>query len=398
MPWHHDYYLFSGSNTRVEESSQFELHTACKNHSVMGNRSSSVRPSGLPPLLSAAIVGNVEKFGESWTGEDSIFVRDGQNNNVLHALFSCRVAENRRCSEIIKGIHTSVPIAKLQEAYRARNALGCTPLWILIAYGNVTLLKEVRQKFADDDQLNDFLEIVGQANKQGDSPLLATCSQGNTDMVRFLKEELLSPDQLSSAIVESNKNGTTPLQIIIGNNHATLLKYVLSDGGKTMQSQFLECNKAGLSLFHICSERNAHEILRTILRAMTENENTKGRNDPLSRILSLKDKNGANALHVAAFCGNLEAVQIWIEFITNKHSDSAIAMLDELDGKARTAYWLGMLQGHDSIGKLLADEGIDTRNPVMMKEIEEAQERRTNAAAARQQPSQTIDGSALLRR
>jgi hypothetical protein len=235
----------------------------------MGNRSSSVQPSGPPPLLSAAVVGDVAKFGESWTGENSIDVRDAQENNVLHALFSCRVCvennANSKCSEILNRIHNSLPSSRWKEAYRARNAIGCTPLWILVAYGNVALLKEAKQKFADDnddDAMDDFLELLRQPNKQGDSPLLATCSQGNTDMVCYLKEELLSPDQFNAAISESNHNGTTPLQIIVGNNHASLLEFVLRERGTALHSQFLEYNKAGLSLFHICSERNAHEILK----------------------------------------------------------------------------------------------------------------------------------------
>jgi ankyrin repeat protein len=384
----------------------------------MGNRSSSVQPSGPPPLLSAAVVGDVAKFGESWTGENSIDVRDAQENNVLHALFSCRVCvennTNSKCSEILNRIHNSLPSSRWKEAYRARNAIGCTPLWILVAYGNVALLKEAKQKFADDnddDAMDDFLELLRQPNKQGDSPLLATCSQGNTDMVCYLKEELLSPDQFNAAISESNHNGTTPLQIIVGNNHASLLEFVLRERGTALHSQFLEYNKAGLSLFHICSERNAHEILRTMLTFMTDTENSKADSEALNQVLSLKDKNGANALHVAAFCGNTEAVQVWIDVIKetahsgskdtteSKESTTTIAMLDQLDGQSRTAYWLGMVRGRDAIGTLLADEGVDTTsNPKMVKEIEEAQERRTKAATARQQPNRTIDGSALLDR
>ena len=368
---------------------------------LMGNHSSSVQPSGPPPLLSAAVVGNVAKFDEYWTGDDSIDVQDRQENNVLHALFSCRGVENSNCSEILKRIHRSLPSSRLKEAYRARNAIGCTPLWILVAYGNVALLNEVRQKSIDDDQIDDFLEILRQPNKQGDSPLLATCSQGNIEMLKFYKKDLLSPDQFNTAITESNKEGTTPLLIIVGNNHASLLKYVLQEGETALKSQLLEHNKEGLSLFHICSERNAHEILRTILTFMTDQKSSKG--DILNHILSLKDKNGANALHVATFCGNIEAVQVWIEVIKEIHSGednnskkSTIVMLEKLDEQARTAYWLGMVKGRDAIGKLLADEGVDTSNPKMVKEIEEARERRTKAATtSKHQTSRTIDGSVL---
>ena len=381
----------------------------------MGNRSSSIQPAGPPPVLSAAVIGDVAKFQESWTGEESIQARDRQENNVLHALFSYRGVENDNCSQILNRIHNSLSASQVKAAYRARNALGCTPLWILVAYGNVALLKEVRQKFADDDQMDDFPAMLRQPNNQGDSPFLATCSQGNTDMMRFLKGEILTPDQFTTALTEANKKGTTPLQIIVGNNHTSLLEYVLQEGETAVQEQMLESNAAGLSLFHICSERNAYEILQTILTFMigggrqtviTKEENSEGETGLLDQILSLKDKNGANALHIAAFCGNVETVQFWIDVIKKTYSGkddnnsqkSIIAMLDKLDGQARTAYWLGMVQGRDAIGKLLADEGVDTENPKMVKEIEEAQEKRSKAAAARQQQNRTIDGGALLDR
>ena len=370
----------------------------------MGNRSSSVQPSGPPPLLSAAVVGNIDNFGTLWTGEKSFQVRDGQGNNVLHALFSCRGDGKSNCSEILNRIHGSLSSTSLlTTVYSARNTIGCTPLWILVAYGNVSLLKEVRQKFAGEEKMDHFLEILRQNNKQGDSPLLATCSQGNVDMVRFLKEEILSSDQFDAAISTSNKNGTSPLQIIVGNNHASLLDYMLREEEILVRSQLLNLNKAGLSLFHICSERNAHEILKTILTFATKKESNEGDDELLKQVMSLKDKNGANALHVAAFCGNIEAVQVWISVIKESHPDkeisrkeSIISLLDILDGEGRTAYWLGMLQGRDQIGKLLADEGVNTSNPKMVKEIEEAQQHRSKGAKSKQKPSRTIDGSALI--
>mmetsp|Transcript_27801 Transcript_27801/g.65339 ORF Transcript_27801/g.65339 Transcript_27801/m.65339 type:complete len:369 (+) Transcript_27801:37-1143(+) len=368
----------------------------------MGNRSSSVQPSGPPPLLSAAVVGNATKFSEYWSGEDSINVQDAQGNNVLHALFSCRGGQNNDCSEILQRIHTSLATPRLVEAHRVRNSIGCTPLWILIAYGNVALLKQVRETFVDTDQMDSFRDILQLPNNQGDSPLLATCSQGNLDMVSYLREELLLPDQFIEAIAQSNSKGTTALQIIVGNNHLPLLKYIISEVGPAARSHLLESNKAGLSLFHICSERNAHELLRTLLTFMTDEENSKR---DIEKILSLKDKNGANALHVAAFCGNNEVVQTWVDVIKKTSFDDGtssekhrIEMLDKRDGQARTAYWLGMVQGHDRIGELLANEGVDISKPEMMNEIKEANERRTQASTSSRQPKRMIDGSALLGR
>ncbi len=349
---------------------------------VMGNRSSSVQPSGPPPLLSAAVLGNIKAFGESWNGEDSIGVRDAQNNNVLHALFSCRGSNIANCPELLGRIHSALSDQSFLEAYRAKNAIGCTPLWILVAYGNVDLLKVVQQTFANQNQTKVFLKLLQDPNHQGDSPLLATCSQGNVDMVRFWKEEL--PTEFQDAMRASNKKGTTPLQIIVGNNHVALLQYVLEENIVGI-SQLLESNQAGLSLFHICSERNAETILKLLLAYA----NDRG----LEKVFLLKDKNGANPLHVAAFCGNKEVARVWIDAV----DDSNDNLLDVLDGQGRTAYWLTMVQGHEEVGEMLAQKGVDTKNPKMIKEIEQARERRRKVAEKRQQQP-AIDGAALLSR
>jgi ankyrin repeat protein len=406
----------------------------------MGNRSStSIQQApltGPPALLSAAVRGDLKKFRESWTNEEAIHVKDAQKNNCLHALFSCRSIENENnCLEILNDIHNSLSDSQVKEAYREKNIIGCTPLWILVAYGNVKLVKKVQHiMFADDDdddddqkkkkkKDDDFSTMICIPNNQGDTPFLATCSQGNIDMIRFLKEEILTSDQFNTALTEANQKGTTPLQIIVGNHHIELLQYVLQEqGNSVLHDQLLMSNTAGLSLFHICSERNAHAILQKLFtyNIVIENQKTTTINSSdeekdyfiaaLEQILSLKDKNGANALHVAAFCGNFETVQLWIDMINNKRENSndgtnnkrsqsqsdkkstiIIDMLDKLDGQGRTAYWLGMVQGHDIIGKLLAEEGVDTVNPKMVKEIMEAKEKRSN-----KQQTRAVDGSALL--
>ena len=421
----------------------------------MGNRSSTsiqqTPPTGPPALLSAAVRGDLKKFRESWTNneEAAIHVKDAQKNNCLHALFSCRSIENENnCLEILNDIHNSLSDLQVKEAYREKNTIGCTPLWILVAYGNVKLLKKVQQiLFADEDDNNDddddggdgdndddqknkdddFSTMLCIPNNQGDTSFLATCSQGNIDMIQFLKEEILTSDQFNRALTEANQKGTTPLQIIVGNHHIELLQYVLQEQGSNsvLHDQLLMSNTAGLSLFHICSERNAHAILQKLFtyniviqnqKTTTINNNNEEEEDyyiaALEQILSLKDKNGANALHVAAFCGNFETVQLWIDMInsnnkseysddgTNKTSSQSqsskkstivIDMLDKLDGQGRTAYWLGMVQGHDTIGKLLAEEGVDTVHPKMVKEVTEAKEKRSN-----KQQTRAVDGSALL--
>ena len=138
------------------------------------------------------------------------------------------------------------------------------------------------------------------------------------------------------------------------------------------------------------------KVLNTLLEYMIAKSEGDDKT-ALEQVLALKDKNGANALHVAAFCGNIETVQLWIDVVQKAFGDKAVDILDKMDSQARTAYWLGMVQGRDEIGKVLADTGVDTAHPNMVKEIEEARKQREERAAARQ-AMRPVDGGALLGR
>lgn len=362
----------------------------------MGNRASiAQQPGAPPPLLSAAVMGDWEKFQSAWKEEDKRLATDSQQNNCLHALFSCRVPD-AKCDDILKRIHEDLPAAQIADLYGSRNNLGCTPLWILIAYGNVPLLKQVQDAIENnsDASLN-VAEMMLVPNHQGDSPLLATCSQGNTEMVQYLKDHHMTTEQFTDLLFQGNEKGTTPLQIVIGNGHLTLLQYLLKETGcfssKEQRQQLLQTNAAGLSLFHICSERNFYTGLQVLLEHMiATKKSSDGDNgnsnasafEALEEVLAVKDKNKANALHVAGFCGNEEAVQEWVNIVETatskleKSEERKVDLLDKMDGQARTAYWLAMVQGHETIGKILAAEGVDTKHPKMVQEIEEALQRR----------------------
>lgn len=390
----------------------------------MGNRASvQQQPAPPPALLTAAVMGDLDKFQIESKDSRSVFTTmDRQDNNVLHALFSCR-APDAKTSEILDLIHGNEEHReKLLELYAAKNNLGCTPLWILVAYGNVPLLKEVQSKLDElitttnnSSTTASFADMLLVPNNQGDSPLLATCSQGSTDMVRFLKDDIFSqPSQqqqqgkeeaaFTTALLQANTKGTTPLQIVIGNAHMDLLNFLLQqDTSKTATAKvLLQKNAAGLSLFHICSERNFDEGLRLLLEHTIR---ICPKEDGLEQVLDVKDKNNANALHVAAFCGNKEVVEVWIDVIQKTHGENktkAVELLDRMDGESRTAYWLAMVQGKETIGEMLAAAGVETTNSKMVKEIEEAKHRRVEAAKKREQQqasgnnAQPVDGAALL--
>ena len=142
------------------------------------------------------MTGNASEFRSLWEKADDRFVRDRQDNHVLHALFSCRSNNNTTdLSDLLRLVHESCASKELHDLYTARNQLGCTPLWILIAYGNVDLLRLVVEELfpaKDTDNEDDdkafrekvLPELLLQPNHQGDTPMLATSSQGNAGMVQ----------------------------------------------------------------------------------------------------------------------------------------------------------------------------------------------------------------------
>lgn len=423
----------------------------------MGNRTSS-QQQGPPPLLSAAVTGNLEAFTTHWNDATTAqrLIKDRQDNNVLHALFSCRCrpststsasaspflpssnnrtttdvagvstqptdGANASCRQILTVIHESLTDAQLVALYRARNALGCTALWILVAYGNVPLLRHVVVMTTTtsidrnnlplfDDGNDDLSEMLLQSpNRQGDSPLLATCSQGNLAMVRYLHENanggdgaaLWTLDQFAAALRRPNRQGTTVLSIVVANGHESMLQYLLNTAAPddVVEDELYAVNAAtGLSLFHVCAERNFHAGLRLLLlstsKTTTASDGNKVTAECLQKALSLHDKNRANALHVASYCGNLEIVTAWIELLRQAHydDDQVAALLDRPDGQGRTAYWIAGLQGHVAVQEALAAAGVQTTEPPrMVQEIRAATERRSAA----RRDKRAVDGNALL--
>ena len=363
----------------------------------MGNRaSSSSTPAGPPPALAAAVMGDYTAFEAAVANDEASFwsLTDSQDNNLLHALFSCRPSQEKKadCVKILHKTHHHVDNEKqLLKLYQAQNQLGCNPLWILVAYGNVPLLKAVVATSVFQDSSNQQLltKLLMEApNHQDDSSFLATCSQGNLEMARYLYTEFAQPANLGQAILlQANAKGTTPLQIAVGNRHEGVVEFLLQHLENASDVVLHKDASSELSLFHICSERNFDQGLALLLQYTTPAE-----------ALNLRDKNGATALHVAAYCGNAEATQRWIDAVKEQASsdDDKKSLLDAKDTNGRTAYWLAQVeQTHTSVAKLLADAGVETAQPEqMLEEIRQAQERRAAKASTGSKP--LIDGQALL--
>ncbi|GMI42928.1 hypothetical protein TeGR_g7032 [Tetraparma gracilis] len=320
-------------------------------------------PAPPPPLLSCAVVGDLPKYLETFSSlpAPSLLSTDSQSNNVLHALFSCANPDRRESVlEILEHVHKNVAEADLRAMYSARSQMGCVPLWILIAYGNVPALTRVL------DLLPHLGSSLASENMQGDTCVLATTSKGNVDMLSFLETAGdWNSSSFSSLLSKPNKNGTTPIQIAVANSHLETLDFLLS---RIPSPPLLEPNRAGLSLFHICAERGFAPGFSALLARAT-----------LAEALSLKDKNGASPLHVAAFCNNADVVGAIVG-----HADATGELLDAPDGDGRSAYWLAMLKGGGEAAELLrAAPGVEVGGERMLQEIKESDERRDKSKKER---------------
>jgi len=331
--------------------------------SAMGNWLSSGGSGAQPPeLLSAAVIGDVDRFTSAWANESGRQVTDSQGNNVLHALFSCQNDhENVRTKVILDLIHNSATF-DVESMYSARSsAMGCNPIWIIVAYGNVDLLRHL-QTIAPQIKIAELLTVP---NLQGDTSILATCSKGNVAMLEYLSSEVVrDATAFSELLRKENSKGTTPLQTAVGNGHLDLVRYLVD---RVPPQDLMAKSAGGLSLFHVCCERNFADGLAVLLRKVDDD----------AAVLALTDRNDANCLHVAAFCRNKEAVEEVVKRC------GRVELLDARDGEGRTAYWLAMLKGAADVGEVLARAGVDTGIEGMQAEIEEAARHRADNEARR---------------
>ena len=324
------------------------------------------QPPSPPPLLTAAVVGDYSRYLASYASLSAanplvLQTLDAQGNNILHAALSCANAEKwgeeGDVLKILRHVHRTVPPETLKEMYSHRSQMGCNPLWIAVAYGNVAAVKHAVEGVVGAG------ELLAVPNGQGDTCVIATCSKGNVSMLEYLQSSWPGCDSssFSSFLSKPNSNGTTPIQIAVANSHLSTLHFLCSHSPPS-SSTLRAKNSAGLTLFHIAAERNFHRGLEHLLSLPDL---------PLAEALALTDKNGAGCLHVAAFCGNVEAVSTVASL-----PSATVSLLDTQDGEGRTAYWLAMLKGCVEAGRVLRERGVVVEGVVMEREIRESEGRR----------------------
>jgi len=212
------------------------------------------------PGIPLAISGDYEKF--VLLPEFNISAVDAQHNTVLHGLFTTAKANDGH-KKILRHIATffegSEGGGTLIETLQSENDLGCGVLWIGVAYQSIALLDELKELVGAE-----FIKALVQVpNKQGDTGILAACSRGGEESLKWLNFLFEGDgDGLAKLLGRSNKNGTDIVQTAVSGRHADTLKILV----KIMRKErFGEANGAGLYPLHVAAERDCKEVAEILL-------------------------------------------------------------------------------------------------------------------------------------
>ena len=242
-----------------------------------------------------------------------LLIVDAQNNNVLHALFSSSKPNPSILEHIVSNSGES-----FTNLMASKNALGCTPVWIAVAYGNHAMLPATVSP-----------ATLTECNSSGDSPLLACVSKANLGALQYIKEKL-SHAQFEVECAKPNKSGSTPLFVCLSASSAPVLEFLLP---LFPASSFSAKNTMGLTPLHVAAERGFLSGVEACL----------SRSAPVDAV----DRNGATALHVAAFVGDLPCAEALL----------GAGARDVKDERGRGALFVAKVRGEGACADLLEGRG-----------------------------------------
>jgi len=279
----------------------------------MGN-SASAAPKGTD-LVQAALAGDADKITALLDAgqADGVTVEsvDGQGNNALGA--AC-------C-----GGHAALVdlLIDLKAPLELKNDIGTSPLWLAAAYGHAPILTKLLALGAD----------AGTVNTTQDTPLQAAASKGEEECVALLINHGVDVNAV-------NKSGNTPLLTAVGGGRLAVVNKLLAAKANLELANDQDITPllaaVAISIMN-CKAEVRTALVATLLKAGAS--------------VKAKDKNGAVALHVAAHCGNTEAVEALAA-----HTDAEI---DSTDGSGQTALWLAAVAGRPDVAEILLKRGAD---------------------------------------
>ncbi|XP_022722156.1 ankyrin repeat-containing protein At5g02620-like [Durio zibethinus] len=222
---------------------------------------------------------NYQQLFEKYQGDLHCLV-DGRQNTALH------IHSRTGGRQVVKNVIDKCPSLLLQP-----NAKGEIPLHVAVRHGHSDIIKFLieRAKVLEREDLEKALEatgkkqMLGMADKEGNTALHMAAESANHDVVRQLVEEL-DPDFSSSA----NKRGETPI-------------YIAAKGSNPSVSEILNNCKS-----MECGGPDG----RTALHAATM---VRKEADPSTAYITDKER-GTTALHMAAWIGCTDIMEDIISY------------------------------------------------------------------------------------
>ncbi|KID66164.1 ankyrin 2,3/unc44, partial [Metarhizium brunneum ARSEF 3297] len=205
---------------------------------------------------------------------------------------------------------------------RAANSSGQAPIHLAVLGGNASL---VVQLCLEHQTQKVSLRLL---NSRLRSPLHVACDCGFVDMVDILLEH-------GGWYGEADENGDTPLLLGCAAGDLQTVKRLL-----THDSNLLIKNLQGRSALHHAAASGEPDVVQELLRASSD------AND-IRIYTNAKDKSGSTPLHLAAVAGNVEVMDILLD---------EMADITQVDGSGHDVLYLASRHGHANVVTFLIQE------------------------------------------
>ena len=226
-----------------------------------------------------------------------------------------------------------------------KNNIGCSSFWIACGYDHVHILEYLIQRINSMELPHSkLIQTCIEGNSSGDTPLLAACSRGNTNVVKLLLSSL--GKNAFEVLTLRNKAGDTPLAVAVGAGYEGDLLKVLLDYEEKLRVEMKTSplhlkNKLGLTPLLVACERNSANIAKELIIRGAD--------------VSITDEKGRTPLAIASFCGCMDVMDYLLS-----NSDAAKDLIDAKDLNGCTPLWLAARTGNLKMVKRLLEAGADS--------------------------------------
>jgi ankyrin repeat protein len=278
----------------------------------MGQAFSQQTASQAAVLVEPSLMGDYDRVRALLDGSKQIAELVGRQDEAgNHALGAASCAGHMKIVQLL--LQHSAPV-------HLPNNMGTTPVWLAAGYGHLDVLDALLAGGGDPSV----------PSKSGDTPLMACLFRNHAEVAMRLID-------LGANLNARNANGDSAVSLAASTGNARVLRALCSHS--TFDS----------SLVNLCNKRHVYPLLASCanpdadcVAVLLEQ----------SADLTVRDKNGATALHVAAHCGNVAALAAVLA------ADQSL--LDLEDPTGATALWVAAAGNHVEATRTLLAAGADT--------------------------------------